>query len=73
MLINKGYASLMVPLFLGTVQVSIYDLDGDGAVQIDWERAFILHFDEGTGIRPLTGDIFFLCSLFRLAAKQDGR
>ena len=68
---NKGYTSLMVPFFDGTVQVSVYDLGGDGAAEIDWGCEFILHLDEGTGIRPLTKDIDFLCSLFRLTARQE--
>ena len=61
----------MVPFFDGTVQVSVHDLGGDRAAQIDWGCEFILHLDEGTVIRPLTKDIDFLCSFFRLAARQE--
>lgn len=68
---RKGYTGLLVPFFDGTIQVLVRVLDGDGEDQIDWECGSILHLGEGTGIRPLTGDIVFLCNLFRLAARQE--
>ncbi len=68
---NKGYTSLLVPFFDGTIQVLVRALDGDEEDQTDWECGSILHLGEGTGIRPLTGDIVFLCNLFRLAAGQE--
>jgi hypothetical protein len=68
---NKGYTALLVPFFDGTVQILVRALDGDGEDQIDWECGSILYLGEGTGIRPLAGDIVCLCNLFRLAARQE--
>jgi len=56
---SKGYTGVLVPFFDGIVQVLVRALDGEGEDQIDWECGSVLHPGDGTGIRPLTGDIVF--------------
>ncbi|KAH6632458.1 hypothetical protein F5144DRAFT_574127 [Chaetomium tenue] len=68
---SNGYTGLLVPFFYGTIQILVRVLGGDGEARINWECGSILHIGEGTGIRPLTGDIVFLCNLFRLAVRQE--
>ncbi|KAK3933775.1 hypothetical protein QBC46DRAFT_414495 [Diplogelasinospora grovesii] len=51
---GKGEISLLVPLFKGTMNVLVGDSDAEYRIQ--WDCGFVLHPDEDTGIRPLTGD-----------------
>lgn len=63
---RKGHASLLVPFFNGTMEVLVRVWGSDVEYRIQWNCGFILHLDEDTGIRPLTGDLIFHYNLFHL-------
>lgn len=64
---DDGYTSVLVPLFDGTIQVSLRAQGSDEESRIDWGCEFILHLNEKMGIRPLSEDIVFHLNLLRLA------
>jgi hypothetical protein len=54
---DKGYTSLLVPIFDRTIQISFRAQGSDEEARIDWGCGSTLHLDESMGIRPLTEDI----------------
>jgi hypothetical protein len=65
---NKGQTCLIVPFFKGTMEVLVRVLDSDAEYLIKWECGSILHLNEETGIRAVTGDPIFHYNLFLLEA-----
>ncbi|KAK4097780.1 hypothetical protein N658DRAFT_500094, partial [Parathielavia hyrcaniae] len=61
---RKRQTSLLVPLFKGTTEVSVRVRGSDAEYRTEWNCESVLHLDEDTGIRPLTGDLVFHYNLF---------